>query len=92
MDEVTAMESEDVIQPEENKENQPTASSGSIEYQVPWVEKYRPKILDDVLGNDDTVLRLRAIAREGNMPNLILCGPPGTGTCMHPILWGEINA
>ncbi len=48
-------------------------------YEVPWVEKYRPRNLDDVVGNEDTLVRLRAIAEDGNMPNLILCGPPGTG-------------
>jgi len=48
-------------------------------YAVPWVEKYRPRVLDDVVGNEDTLVRLRAIAEDGNMPNLILCGPPGTG-------------
>ena len=46
---------------------------------VPWVERYRPETLDDVVGNEDTLMRLRAIAKDGNMPNLILCGPPGTG-------------
>lgn len=48
-------------------------------YEVPWVERYRPETLDDVVGNEDTLVRLRAIAKDGNMPNLILCGPPGTG-------------
>lgn len=48
-------------------------------YEVPWVERYRPETLDDVVGNEDTLVRLRAIANDGNMPNLILCGPPGTG-------------
>ena len=48
-------------------------------YKAPWVEAYRPRTLDDVLGNEETILRLRAIAKDGNMPNLILCGPPGTG-------------
>ncbi|KAH8613329.1 putative Rad17 cell cycle checkpoint protein [Trypanosoma vivax] len=46
---------------------------------VPWVEKYRPVSLADVVGNADAVARLRVIAREGNLPNLLLCGPPGTG-------------
>lgn len=56
-------------------------------YQVPWVEKYRPRTLDDVVGNEETVLRLQAIAKDGNMPNLILCGPPGTGktTSVHAL-------
>jgi replication factor C subunit 2/4 len=57
---------------------------GTGGYDMPWVEKYRPRNLDDVVGNDDTLVRLRAIAEDGNMPNLILCGPPGTGkVCMY---------
>ena len=56
-------------------------------YAVPWVEKYRPRTLDDVVGNEDTLVRLRAIAEDGNMPNLILCGPPGTGkVCLERLL------
>ena len=35
------------------------------EYDIPWVEKYRPKTLDDVVGNEETLVRLRAIASEG---------------------------
>ena len=65
-----------------DKENK---SSGG--YQVPWVEKYRPRTLKDVVGNSDTVQRLAAIAKDGNMPNLILSGPPGTGktTSVHAL-------
>ena len=46
---------------------------------VPWVEKHRPRTLKDVVGNEDTVARLRVIAQHGNMPNVIITGPPGTG-------------
>jgi replication factor C subunit 2/4 len=46
---------------------------------IPWVEKYRPRVLDDVVGNRAAVERLRIIARQGNIPNLILTGPPGIG-------------
>ena len=43
------------------------------------VEKYRPVLLDDVVGNVETVERLKIIARAGNMPHLIISGMPGIG-------------
>jgi hypothetical protein len=64
------------------KKNHTTTKDGSVSasaYAIPWVEKFRPRTLDDVLGNQETIIRLRAIAKDGNIPNLILCGPPGTG-------------
>lgn len=71
---------------EVDKENvkKPATKGG---YQQPWVEKYRPKTLDSVLGNEETVERLAAIAQSGNLPNLILAGPPGTGktTSVHAL-------
>lgn len=36
------------------------------------VEKYRPKNIDDVVGNAEAVSRLQVIGREGNFPNVIL--------------------
>eukprot|EP00884_Botryococcus_braunii_P000882 jgi/Botrbrau1/10795/Bobra.0064s0001.1 len=48
-------------------------------YELPWVEKYRPTLIRDIVGNREAVERLEAIAQEGNMPNIILSGPPGTG-------------
>jgi replication factor C subunit 2/4 len=71
-----------------NKENSKPASNAPVtSYQVPFVEKYRPRTLDDVVGNEETLQRLRSIAIDGNMPNLILCGPPGTGktTSVHAL-------
>ena len=76
---------------ETNKENTtsnpPKKKKNGAGYQTPWVEKYRPRSLDDVVGNEETVVRLRAIAKDGNMPNLILSGPPGTGktTSVHAL-------
>jgi len=54
---------------------------------VPWIEKYRPQTLDQIVGNCETLTRLRAVATDGNMPNLILSGPPGTGktTSVHAL-------
>ncbi|KAL3619319.1 Subunit of heteropentameric Replication factor C (RF-C) [Castilleja foliolosa] len=55
------------------------ASSSSVGPEIPWVEKYRPSKVKDIVGNEDAVSRLQVIAHDGNMPNLILAGPPGTG-------------
>jgi len=44
-----------------------------------WIEKYRPKILDDVVGQDEIVERLKAYAKTKNVPHLIFAGPAGTG-------------
>lgn len=44
-----------------------------------WLEKYRPKVLSEVQGNDEAVSKLKQIALQGNTPNLILVGPPGIG-------------
>lgn len=38
----------------------------------PRVEKYRPHVLDDVVGNTDTIERLKVIARDGNCPHIII--------------------
>ncbi|CDF37640.1 unnamed protein product [Chondrus crispus] len=56
-----------------------TAKPPSTAYELPWVEKYRPQTLDDVVGNEDVLDRLRVVAVNGNMPNLLLAGPPGCG-------------
>ncbi|QDZ18055.1 subunit 2 of DNA replication factor C complex [Chloropicon primus] len=48
-------------------------------FEMPWVEKYRPKLMKDVIGNGEAVKRLKVIAEHGNIPNLLLAGSPGTG-------------
>lgn len=48
-----------------------------------WTEKYRPKNLDEVIGQKHVTERLKAYVATKNMPHLLLTGPAGTGktTC-----------
>jgi len=48
-----------------------------------WTEKYRPKTLNEVVGQKHVTERLKAYVSSGNMPHLLLTGPAGTGktTC-----------
>ncbi|KZT44151.1 P-loop containing nucleoside triphosphate hydrolase protein [Sistotremastrum suecicum HHB10207 ss-3] len=45
----------------------------------PWVEKYRPKTIDDISSQDHTVAVLRKTLQSTNLPHLLFYGPPGTG-------------
>lgn len=44
-----------------------------------WVEKYRPDKVEDIVGQDAIVERLKGYIETKNMPNLLFSGPPGTG-------------
>ena len=45
----------------------------------PWVEKYRPRILDDIINQKGIVKRLKQFVNDKSMPHLIFAGPAGTG-------------
>lgn len=48
-----------------------------------WIEKYRPRKLDEVVGQKHITERLRSYVKTQNMPHLLFTGPAGTGktTC-----------
>lgn len=59
-----------------------------------WIEKYRPKKLDDIIGQDEVVRRLKSYVRTRNLPHLLFSGPPGVGKtasaiCIARELFGE---
>ena len=45
----------------------------------PWVEKYRPQNLSEVVQQEEAVRALQSTVETGNLPHLIFYGPPGTG-------------
>ncbi|MFX1591079.1 MAG: replication factor C small subunit [Promethearchaeota archaeon] len=45
----------------------------------PWVEKYRPRILDEIVNQKGIIRRLKQFVNDKSMPHLIFAGPAGTG-------------
>ena len=46
---------------------------------LPWVEKYRPKTLDEIISQNNVVNVLKTFIQKKCLPHLLLYGPPGTG-------------
>lgn len=46
---------------------------------IPWIEKYRPRQIDNIV-IDDTIMReIKNIVKNKDIPNMILTGTPGIG-------------
>ncbi len=64
--------------------------------ELPWTEKYRPKKLDDMVGQDAIVDRLKAYVKEKSLPHLLFAGSAGCGKtsaalCITNELFGEVG-
>ena len=44
-----------------------------------WVEKYRPKSIDEIIGHEEIKTRLKGFIENKSLPHLLFAGPPGTG-------------
>jgi replication factor C subunit 3/5 len=49
------------------------------DHHLPWVEKYRPSTLSEIISHDNITNTLRKFMISKTMPNLLLHGPSGTG-------------
>ena len=46
---------------------------------IPWVEKYRPSQLEDIILSDENRNILKSMIRQNKYRNMIFYGSPGTG-------------
>jgi replication factor C subunit 2/4 len=46
---------------------------------IPWIEKYRPKKLNEVISQEESINILNNTLSTGELPHLLLYGGPGTG-------------
>ena len=44
-----------------------------------WVEKYRPKTIEECILPDTTKKTFQSFLDKGEIPNMLLSGPPGIG-------------
>lgn len=44
-----------------------------------WIEKYRPKSLDEVAAHKEIIDTIKKLVHENRLPHLLFYGPPGTG-------------
>ncbi len=44
-----------------------------------WIEKFRPRRFEDIVGQEVIVKRIKAFVESKNLPHLLLAGPPGVG-------------
>lgn len=63
---------------EENEINNELPSDRST-LNTPWIEKYRPELVDDLVIDTGTLNKIKKIISEKNMPNIIITGVPGIG-------------
>ncbi|XP_026734332.1 replication factor C subunit 5 [Trichoplusia ni] len=52
---------------------------GEVSKNLPWVEKYRPSKLEELISHDDIIKTINQFMSANQLPHLLFYGPPGTG-------------
>ena len=47
--------------------------------QLPWVEKYRPNQIDNIISHQEIIQSLKKFIDKKTLPHLLFFGPPGSG-------------
>ncbi len=63
----------------ENEEDQSISLANDVKDSLPWVEKYRPALMDDLIGHEEIIQTLNKLIDSNKLPHLMFHGPPGTG-------------
>jgi replication factor C subunit 2/4 len=63
---------------------------------IPWIEKYRPKYIDDLILDDDVKTKIKEMIKTKEIPNIIMSGLPSMGKtstvlCIVREILGNIN-
>ncbi|XP_055342978.1 replication factor C subunit 4-like [Paramacrobiotus metropolitanus] len=54
-------------------------STNAVKKSLPWVDKYRPKSVEEIAFQTDVVAVLRNALKGNEFPHFLFYGPPGTG-------------
>jgi len=63
----------------ESMDTEPPAILERGKSQLPWVEKYRPNSLDELIAHEEIIQILNKLIDSNKLPHLLFHGPPGTG-------------
>ena len=56
-----------------------TVITRPVDEHAPWVEKFRPKSLEDISSHGEIISTIKRLTSMNRLPHLLLHGPPGTG-------------